>query len=221
MNADDGHMTIMPGTHLTGQIRGGEHVEIRGSADGSLVTRHLTIREGGSFKGSIRVESADIHGTLRGDVSVRNLLSISASGDVEGQIEYGQLAMQAGSNLVADVRNVPPQLAGDFELEVVRGEHVVITPEDLNATDVDDAAEDLTYTAANLINGCIARSDTPGEAIMHFTQAEINAGAIVFAHNGAATQIAGFDVTVMDAGGASAGPMRPVLVRVRDNLGGA
>lgn len=210
-------MTIMPGTHLTGQIRGGDCVEIHGSADGSIVTRHLIISPGGSFDGSIRVESADIRGKLRGEVSVRNLLSIGATGDVEGHVEYGQLAMMEGSNLVADVHNIPPELAGDFELEVVRGGSVAITPDDLNATDPDNLANELTYTAANLMNGHIAVGQSNGEAVVHFTQAEINAGRVFFVHGGGPTEIAGFDVLVADAAGATAGPMRPVLVRVKDD----
>lgn len=216
MSAADGHMTIMPGTHLTGQIRGGHRVEIRGTADGSIVTQHLIVAPGGSFDGSIRVDSAEIHGKLRGDVSVRNLLSIKATGDVEGKIEYGQLALEAGANLAADVRNVPPELAGDFELEVARGGSVAITPEDLNATDQDDGADALTYTAANLLNGHIATTKAQQAALDQFTQAQINAGEILFVHSGAPTAIAGFDVTVADAAGATAGPMRPVLVRVHN-----
>ena len=124
MSEADGRMTIMPGTHFTGQVRGGKRVETRGTADGSIVTRHLVIGEGGSFDGSLRVDSAEVHGKVRGNVSVRNLLSISATGDVEGDIQYGQLALAAGSNLVADLHNVPPELAGDFELSGVNADRL-------------------------------------------------------------------------------------------------
>jgi cytoskeletal protein CcmA (bactofilin family) len=210
----NGRMNIAHGTHLTGQIRGGRHVEIDGSADGSIATKHLVIGPGGSFQGSVRVESADIHGKLRGDVTVRNLLNISETGDVEGEIRYGQLALAAGSNLVADLRNVPPELAGDFELEVLRGGSVKITPEDLNATDADDGPDALKFTATNLLNGHLAHSDAQSEPLAQFTQADINAGNIVFVHGGGETSNAGFDVVVVDDEGASAGPARPVLVRV-------
>jgi len=212
----NGRMNIAQGTHLTGQIRGGQHVEIEGSADGSIATKHLVIGQGGSFKGSARVESAEIHGELRGDLSVRNLLKISETGDVEGDVRYGQLALEAGSNLVADLRNVPPELAGDFELEVLRGGSVKITPEDLNATDADDGPDALKFTATNLINGHLALSDAQSEPLAQFTQADINAGKIVFVHSGGETGNAGFDVVVVDDEGASAGAARPVLVRVHE-----
>ncbi|MBU2533903.1 MAG: polymer-forming cytoskeletal protein [Alphaproteobacteria bacterium] len=214
MSASDGHMKIGSDTSFTGQIRGGLLVEIAGRAEGTIVTKHLVINEGGSFSGSLRTDSAEVHGRLRGDVRVRNLLSIRASGDVEGDIQYGQLALEAGSNLVADLRNVPPELAGDFELHVSRGGRVAITPEDLNATDADDGADALTFTATNLLHGHIAHADAPDEPLAQFTQADIDAGTILFVHSGAETNNAGFDVVVADAQGATAGPVRPVMVRV-------
>jgi len=110
---------------------------------------------------------------------------------------------------------VPPELFGDFELEVARGGQAVITSADLNAKDLDDGASALTFTATNLLHGHIAHTTAPNEPLAQFTQADINAGAIVFVHNGAETNNAGFDVVVADAQGATAGPLRPVLVRVQ------
>ena len=214
MSKANGHMTIAPGTEFTGQVRGGERVEINGSADGSIVTKTLVIGEEGRFQGSIKVDSAEIYGKLRGEVTVRHLLTIGVTGDVEGDIQYGQLSLESGANLVADLRNVPPELFGDFELEVARGGQAVITPADLNAKDVDDGASDLTFTATNLLHGHIAHTTAPTEPLAQFTQADINAGVIVFVHSGAETNNAGFDVIVADAQGATAGPLRPVLVRV-------
>ena len=215
MNTTNGHMTIAPGTQFSGQVRGGERVEINGSADGTIVTKVLVVGEGGRFKGSIKVDTAEIYGELRGDVTVRHLLTIGVTGDVEGEIQYGQLALASGANLVADLRNVPPELFGDFELEVERGGQTVITPADLNATDADDSAAALTFTATNLLHGHIAHMTAPNEPLAQFTQADINAGSIIFVHNGAQTNNAGFDVVVADEQGATAGPLRPVLVRVQ------
>lgn len=219
MSTVNGHMTIAPGTEFSGQVRGGERVEINGTAEGSIVTKTLVIGEGGRFQGSIKVDSAEIHGQLQGEVTVRHLLTIGVTGDVEGDIQYGQLSLASGANLVADLRNVPPELFGDFELEVTRGGQAVITPADLNAIDVDDSASALTFTATNLLHGHIAHTTAPNEPLAQFTQADINAGAIVFVHNGAVTNNAGFDVVVADAKGASAGPLRPVLVRVQADGG--
>lgn len=209
-----GHMVIRAGDHLTGQIRGGERVDIEGTADGSIATKHLVVGKGGSFDGSVHVESAEIHGKLRGRVSVRNLLAITETGDVEGEIRYGQLSLAAGSKLVADLKNVPPELSGDFHLEVARGGSVKVTPEDIQATDADDSPEDLRFTVTNLLNGHLALADAPQEPLAQFTQADIDAGRIVFVHAGGETANAGFDISVADDDGATAGPPRPVFVKV-------
>ena len=94
-----------------------------------------------------------------------------------------------------------------------RGGQATITPADLSATDVNDAATALTYTASGVLNGHLARAGEIDVAIHKFTQADINAGSIVFVHNGAGRS-AGFDVIVSDDDGATAGGARPVLVRI-------
>lgn len=206
-------MVIAAGDQFVGQIRGGNLVEINGQAEGTIVTRKLVIGPKGEFKGSLKVDEAVIHGLLRGEATVQKLLSITKTGDVVGRISYGQIAIEYGGHFTADARNVPPELAGDFELVVARGEMVAITPSDLNATDADDAATALTYTASGMLNGYLARNDDSRTAIQKFTQADINAGVVLFVHNGEG-RVAGFDVIVSDDDGATAGGARPVLVRI-------
>ncbi len=217
MNIASGHLVIERGTKLIGQVRGAQRVEINGVAEGSVVSKVLVIGPQGQFSGDTTVEAAEVHGKLRGEITVRKLLSIGATGDVEGHVRYGQLAVQPGGNLIADVRNIPPELAGDFEIEVARGGRVAITPEDLHATDAEDGAEALTFTANNLLHGFVARADAPTAEVRSFTQADINSGNIIFVHDGAPTNLASFDVVVTDTGGASAGPPRPVTVRVHES----
>jgi cytoskeletal protein CcmA (bactofilin family) len=206
-------MTIAAGTEFMGQIRGGDLVEINGVAEGTIVTRRLLIAPGGRFKGSLRADEVLVHGELRGDATVQKLLTISATGDVVGRIRYGQLVLERGGHLSADMKNVPPQLAGDFEITVARGGQAAITPEDLCAADADDPVTALEFTANAVLNGHLARADASDIPIHTFTQADINAGAIVFVHNGHG-QHAGFDVIVADDDGATAGRPRPVLVRI-------
>jgi cytoskeletal protein CcmA (bactofilin family) len=206
-------MIIAEGDQFVGQIRGGEYVEINGSAEGTIVTRRLLIGPKGQFKGSLKVDEAEVQGQLRGEANVQRLLSIASTGDVVGRIRYGQLLVERGGHFTADARNVPPELAGDFELIVPRGGQATITPADLSATDADDAATALTYTASGVLNGHLARAGEIDIEINKFTQADINAGSIVFVHNGNGRS-AGFDVIVSDDDGATAGGARPVLVRI-------
>jgi cytoskeletal protein CcmA (bactofilin family) len=206
-------MVIAHGDQFVGQIRGGNLVEINGQVEGTIVTRKLVIGPKGTFKGSLKVDDAIIHGLMRGEATVQKLLAITKTGDVVGRIRYGQLSVEHGGHFTADAHNVPPELAGDFELVVARGDKVAITPSDLNATDTDDAATQLTYTASGMLNGHLARADDSSTAIQKFTQADINAGKILFVHNGEG-RVAGFDVIVSDDDGATAAGARPVLVRI-------
>ena len=74
---------------------------------------------------------------------VKNLIDIRSSGNVSGNVKYGKLALEMGGNLSAEMRNVPPSLGGDLNLEVAKGHSVPITLQDLTALDPDDAARDL------------------------------------------------------------------------------
>ena len=61
------------------------------------------------------------------------------------------------------------------------------------------------FTVTRPLNGHVARSSAPRAAIEHFTQAELMAGQIVFAHDGASASEAGFEVVVADKSGATSG----------------
>jgi Polymer-forming cytoskeletal len=77
--------------------------------------------------------SAEVLGTLQGNVTVRNLINIHSSGSVSGNVHYGKLA----------IGNVPPSIGGDLDLTVEKGRAISITLQDLTALDPDDEAKDL------------------------------------------------------------------------------
>jgi hypothetical protein len=57
-------------------------------------------------------------------------------------------------------------------------------------------------------------SDTPREAITSFKQADIEAGRVLFVHDGSDTKVASFDVVVIDGAGAASGPAQTVRAAV-------
>jgi cytoskeletal protein CcmA (bactofilin family) len=129
-----------------GEIRNGGRIEVFGYIEGDIAGDLLVVQPGGRCFGNVKVESADIHGTLQGEVFVRQLITIRGSGSVNGNIKYGRLAMEIGGNLTAELRNVPPSISGDLDLSVDRGRAVRLTLQDLSALDPDDTAEQLTFT---------------------------------------------------------------------------
>src|SRR5262245_55070373 len=106
---------------IKGEIRNARQIEVYGYVEGDVSGQSLLVHQGGQGYGTIKTEQAEVHGTLQGDVVVKNLINIRSSGSVTGNVQYGQLAMETGGNLSAEVRNVPPTIAGDLDLSVGKG----------------------------------------------------------------------------------------------------
>jgi cytoskeletal protein CcmA (bactofilin family) len=212
---NQGVLVVREDTIIKGEIRNCRQMEVYGYVEGNVATDSLRVHENGRCFGTVKAESADVSGTLQGEVVVKNLISIRSSGSVNGNVQYGQLAMEIGGNLSAEVRNVPPTLAGDLDLTVARGRSVRITLEDLNAVDPDDEAKDLTFTVSRATHGFVALSGAPSRPVTRFTQADLKGGRVLFMHDGTDAKVASFDVVVADHSGASSGAPQTVKVQVR------
>jgi cytoskeletal protein CcmA (bactofilin family) len=200
---------------IKGEIRNARQIEVYGYVEGDVAGQSLLVHQGGQCYGTIKTEQAEVHGTVQGDVIVKHLINIRSSGSVTGNVQYGQLAMETGANLSAEVRNVPPTIAGDLDLTVGKGRSVTVTPEDLHAVDPDDDAKDLTFTVSRATNGFVALSGAGSRPVNSFTQADLQSGRVVFMHDGTNTNMASFDVVVADHAGATSAAPQTVKVHVR------
>jgi cytoskeletal protein CcmA (bactofilin family) len=210
-----GVLIIREDTNFKGEIRNSRLMEVYGYVEGNVAAEALLVHESGRCFGNVRSEQADIHGTVQGEVIVKHLINIRSSGSVTGNVQYGQLAMESGGNLSAEVRNVPPTLAGDLELAVARGRAVTINLDDLNAFDPDDDAAELIFTVSRATNGFVALASSPARPVSSFSQADLQSGRVQFKHDGTETSMASFDVVVADHAGASSGAPQTVKVAVR------
>lgn len=214
MTDNRGVLVLKDDAILKGEVRNCRLVHIFGYAEGTIATEELVIHEGGRCYGTVRAGSADIAGAVQGDVFVKNLINIKSTGDVVGNVHYGKLAMQHGANLSADLRNVPPTLAGDLNVTVHRGGSVVVTTMDLTALDPDDTPDHLIYRISNVRNGYLALAGTPSAPVAGFTQADLMAGQVIFIHDGTPAPAASFDAVVSDHTGATSGAAKTVSVSV-------
>lgn len=210
-----GVLIIGEDTVLKGTVSNGTRVEVLGYLEGGVSSAEVVVHEGGRLFGNVKTGKAAVHGTLQGDVRVKELITIKSTGQVSGNVKYGRLAMEEGAELTARVRNIPPSIEGDLDLTVTRGGIVRITLADINAVDPDDKPENLTFQVANPSNGFVALVATPRQPVATFTQAQLENGIVVFAHDGSAGNSARFDISVADASGASSGNAKPVQVAVR------
>lgn len=217
MADNQGVLIVTEDTVIRGvtEMRNCRQLEVHGYMEGDVSARNVLVHKTGRLFGSVKTDTAEIHGTVQGDVVVKNLIDIRSSGNVSGNVKYGKLALEIGGNLSAEVRNVPPSVGGDLNLEVGRGGSVPITLQDLTAFDPDDAARDLKFTVTKPKNGFVALASAPKRAVTTFTQADLEAGQVAFTHDGTNGGAAGFDIVVADHTGATSGAAKTVTVAVR------
>lgn len=215
MSENTGVLILGEDAILKGDVRNAKRVEVHGYAEGDIAADTVVVHQGGRLYGGVKSKSAEVSGTLQGEVRVQELIAIRSSGSVSGNVKYGRLAMEEGADLTATVRNVPPSLGGDLDLSVDKGRSVKITLADLSALDPDDKPEDLTFSISNPLNGFVTLAAAPGLPVETFTQADLEGGKVYFAHDGSLAGIAAFDVTVTDRAGATSGHPKTVKVAVR------
>ncbi len=201
-------------THIKGQIRDCHQIEIKGYIEGDLIADTVLIHPNGKFFGTLKTGKAEIHGTVQGNVTVTNLIDIRSTGTVNGNVRYGQIVVETGGNLSAELRNIPPEIGGDLDLTVERGKSARVTTMDLTALDPDDDAKDLKYTISNQKNGFVALNTAPTKSVTNFTQVDIEKGLVKFVHDGKGDK-ASFDVVVADAKGGTSGKPQTVNIAVR------
>lgn len=200
---------------LTGDVKNCREIDVHGYVQGTLDAGKIVVHPEGRLFGTVRAETAEVHGEVQGDIRIQQLIAIRDSGSVAGNVKYGRLSMEEGAELTASVRNVPPSLSGDLDIAVNKGRSVRITTADLNAIDPDDQSHSLTFSVSNASNGIITFATAPGIAITEFTQADLEAGKVLFAHDGSTSNTARFDIVVADKAGATSGRPQTVNVAVR------
>jgi cytoskeletal protein CcmA (bactofilin family) len=210
-----GVLIIGEGAVLKGEVKSGRRVEVWGYVEGGVTASEVIVQEGGKVFGNVKSDTAEVHGTIQGDVRVQQLFSLKSTGTAAGKIRYGRLAMEEGAELSAHVRNIPPAIAGDLDLTVDKGRSVRITLADLNAVDPDDKPEDLTFAVSKANGGFVALAGTLKMPVSTFSQANLAGGQVYFSHDGSEGSKAHFDIEVTDASGASSGPAKTVNVAVR------
>jgi len=89
---------IKSGTRIEGIIKAAGDIRIDGALKGSLETEgKLVIGVSGQIDGDITCQSAEIHGTVNGKITVNELLSLKASCKLLGDIVTGRLAIEPGA----------------------------------------------------------------------------------------------------------------------------
>jgi cytoskeletal protein CcmA (bactofilin family) len=76
---------------------------VEGRIEATLDSRVLLIAEKGVFSGTVAVDSAEIHGRLEGELTVRKQLVVHATGRVSGKIHYARIKVEEGAELSGEI----------------------------------------------------------------------------------------------------------------------
>ncbi|MEO7939384.1 MAG: polymer-forming cytoskeletal protein [Burkholderiaceae bacterium] len=98
-------LTVGPNIKLKGvEITDCDTLFVEGTVEATMDSRLMQIAEGGAFQGSACIDLAEIHGSFDGDLTVRDKLTVYATGKVTGKIRYGKLVIEEGGQLSGEVR---------------------------------------------------------------------------------------------------------------------
>jgi len=90
--------TIGAGTTITGDIVSDGDFRIVGKLIGTIHSKgKVVIGKNGLVEGEIICKNADISGKVKGNIKVEELLSLSATSTIEGEITTSRLGIEAGA----------------------------------------------------------------------------------------------------------------------------
>lgn len=90
--------TIGKGTSIKGDVRSGGDFRIDGELNGSISSDgKIVIGATGNVEGEIICQNADISGTVKANIQVKELLSLKSSCSVNGDIVTNKLAIEPGA----------------------------------------------------------------------------------------------------------------------------
>jgi VCBS repeat-containing protein len=190
----------------------------------TLASAQVTISDGIagdqlSVSGAMSGSSGGISWNFAGNVlSFTGVASVASYQALLDQVQYGSTSADPGSGGTDLTRtitwqvndggsggasnvptttvtlNAPPVLAGDNVIEVQEGGTVTVTTADLTATDTDTLDPSLVYSVTASAHGTVL---VGGSALGTFTQADLAAGLVSFAHDGGELD-GSFSVSVSD-----------------------
>ncbi|HLX81805.1 MAG TPA: polymer-forming cytoskeletal protein [Burkholderiales bacterium] len=78
-------------------------LQVEGRIEATLDARVLHIADKGVFCGTVAVDSAEIHGRLEGELTVRKQLVVHATGRLSGKIRYARIKVEEGAELSGEI----------------------------------------------------------------------------------------------------------------------
>ena len=92
------HNALAPGTLIKGSIHAEEDLRIDGKVEGLIeCAGKVVIGPQGEIQGDIHCANLDVVGRVAGNLEIKEIISIKASGNFTGDLVAGSLEIEAGA----------------------------------------------------------------------------------------------------------------------------
>ena len=93
------------GLRIKGQISGNEDLDVEGSIEGpiQLGEGKLTVGTGGNLTGDVTAREVIIHGSLTGNLQVRDRLEIKSDGSAVGDVVTDRILIEDGAHFKGSI----------------------------------------------------------------------------------------------------------------------
>lgn len=100
-------LTVGPDIQMKGEITTCDRVVIEGMVDATMKDVHtVELAQSGSLKGTAEVEDAEISGIFEGDLIVRGRLIVYSTGQIRGNVTYGEIEIERGGRISGNIHTV-------------------------------------------------------------------------------------------------------------------
>ena len=97
-------LTVGENISLSGEITSCDKLIVEGNVEVKLTNAEtIEISSSGVFKGSAKVETAQINGCFEGKLEVKGVLQIQKEGRVSGSVRYGKIVIESGGEISGDM----------------------------------------------------------------------------------------------------------------------
>ena len=103
-NASPSLNLIGAGTVIKGDIETSGDIRIDGTLIGTLHCSKVVLGETAIVEGNIFCQNADVSGSVSGNISVDDLLSLKSTAKVIGDILTGKLMVEAGADFIGNCK---------------------------------------------------------------------------------------------------------------------
>ena len=114
-------IVIGAGLRVKGKVRGGEDLVLKGRVEGTitLAEHHLTVEPEAQVVGTVEVKGATVGGSFAGNASATDLVTLSASAKVLGDVQTQRLVVEDGAKFRGRIE-MDVELPDDLGMEIPR-----------------------------------------------------------------------------------------------------